>query len=113
VQMEQLSVTLKLMRRGGGEELKTIPLTPSALAPGEQASYTLRVPAGAWSNAKAVRVGSLADDIAYEFKSSRGKERPREVLQTPAQRTIIVQRPKSRQRGEEFLNTPDNPVIIK
>ncbi len=111
--LPQLTLTIKLLARDGQrEELKTVKVTSADLAPGARASYSVTVPEGVWSGAKVVRVASDGGQIEIPFKSLPGKERPREKPTTTA-RTIIVERPAKPKRGEEFLNTPDTPVIIK
>lgn len=111
--LAQLQVTIKLQRRTGQEELKTVPLSAPDLAPGARATYALRVPSSSWDTAKVVAVAPSDTDITLNFKSKRGKERPAEPPPASVQRTIIVERAKPRPKGEEFINTPDNPVIIR
>lgn len=109
----QLQVMIKLLRRNGDEELRPVVLSSTNLAPGARANYSLRVPTGKWDSAKVVAVAPLDTNISYNFKSMRGKERPTEAPPVSVQRTIIVERPKPRGKGEEFFNSPDNPVIIR
>ena len=110
--LENLSVELELRRRaGGGVEVRTVPVQPSALAPGEKGRYSLRVLSDEWGGSRLLRLrsGSRQQDVA--FKSSPGARRPPERL--PESRTITVtkgSRPKS--GGEEFINTPDTPIAV-
>lgn len=111
--LAQLQVTIKLQRRNGEEELKTVPLSSAELTPGARATYALRVPSGSWDSVKVVAVAPPEAEVTYSFKSKRGKERPAEPPPAGVQRTVIVERPRPRPKGEEFINTPDNPVIIR
>lgn len=116
-----LTVTIRLMNRNtDAEDLKTVTPAPADLAPGARASYSLTVPSGKWSGAKVVRVASASSENSANseadvaFQSSRGNLRPREQQPAAQVRTVIVNRPpRPKGKGEEFLNTPDNPVIIK
>jgi hypothetical protein len=110
----RLQVTIKLQRRDGREELKTVPLLGvKDLAPGARGNYSLRIPTGLWDNAKVVSVAPPDTNNTYSFKSKPGKERPAEPPPATIQRTVIIERTKPRPKGEEFINTPDNPVIIR
>jgi len=112
--LARLQVTIKLQRRNGQEELKTVPLLGvTDLAPRARGNYSLRIPTGLWDSAKVVSVAPFDANITYNFKSKPGRERPAEPPPASIQRTVIVERTKPRPKGEEFINTPDNPVIIR
>lgn len=112
--LENLSVELELRRRDdGGTEIRSVPVEPAALAPGEKGRYSLKVLSGEWSGSRLLRLraGGRAGDVA--FRSSPGARRPPE--RTPDSRTITVtkdSRPRARSGGEEFINTPDTPVSV-
>ena len=112
--LTQLAVTIKLHSKGGQhDELKIVALEPSTLEAGARAAYQLMVPTDKWKGAKVVGVINASTQSQYAFQSSRGNLRPSEQIVPRQARTIIVERPAPRKKGEEFLNTPDNPVIIK
>jgi hypothetical protein len=108
--LEALTVELELKRRKGGEtETRDVRLEPQDLAPGEEGRYSLSVLAREWSGVRVLRLrsGTRAADVA--FKSEVGARRPLE--RTPAGKVVIVPRPKS--KGDDFINTPDNPEVIR
>jgi hypothetical protein len=105
-----LSLELELTRRSdGGTERKSISPKPVDLAPGEEGSYSLTV-AREFRSLKvaAVRSSSSPDELA--FHAVTGARRPLEG--PPATKVIIENRNTSRGKGEEFINTPDNPSKV-
>jgi len=110
--LEDVAVELELRRRDDGAvELRSVPVTPSALAPGEKGRYSLKVLSDEWGNFRLTRVrsGSRAGDVA--FKTSPGARRPPEKL--PESRTVTATKaPRPRPSGEEFINTPDTPIAV-
>ncbi|HEV3471055.1 MAG TPA: hypothetical protein VG148_17150 [Pyrinomonadaceae bacterium] len=110
--LENLSVELELRRRGdGGTEVRSVPVEPAALAPGEKGRYSLKVLSGEWSGSRLLRLraGGREGDVA--FSSSPGARRPPE--RTPDSRTVTVTKgSRARSGGEEFINTPDTPVSV-
>lgn len=112
--LSQLSLTIKLQGRDGRtEELRTIAASPKDLEPQASATYSLAVPSSKWSGAKVVAVAADGNPNPEPFMSMRGKLRPREAPPAPVVRTITVERPKPRGKGEEFLNTPETAVPIR
>jgi hypothetical protein len=112
--LENLSVELELKRRSdGGTEVRTVPVEPASLAPGEKGRYSLRVLSGEWSGSRLLRLRAAGRDADVAFKSAPGARRPPERI--PDSRTINVTkeaRPRQRSGGEEFINTPDTPVSV-
>lgn len=112
--LENLSVELELRRRAGGEtELRTVPVEPAALGPGEKGRYTLKILSNEWSGSRLLRLRAAGREQEVAFKSSPGARRPPERI--PDSRTIPVtkdSRPRPRGGGEEFINTPDTPVSV-
>lgn len=111
--LENLSVELELRRREDGAiELRSVPVNPSALAPGEKGRYSLRVLSEEWSNSRLLRVRSSSREGDVAFKSSPGARRPPERM--PESRTDTATKSPSRPRpgGEEFINTPDTPIAV-
>ncbi|MDX6612007.1 MAG: hypothetical protein QOD75_1193 [Blastocatellia bacterium] len=107
--LNDVSVAINLRKRkDGGTEIKVVPLDPRDLNPGEQGRYMLLITAKDYSlaNVMGLKSGSLLAEIP--FKQLPGAERP--PMKTPEGKTIVVGRPRG--KGEEFLNTPDNPAKI-
>lgn len=108
-QLSDLSVEIDLRRRkDGGTESKVVPLDPRHLAPGQQGRYTLPIATLDYSVARVLGLKSESLQAQVPFKQLPGAERP--PMKTPEGKTIMVSRP--RPKGEEFLNTPDNPARI-
>ena len=101
--LDSVAVVLELRRRGDGEiEERAVPIEPKSLAPNEEARYELRLIPQEYAGVKLAGVKSGSTMIAHS--SAPGRRRPPVV--TPS-KSVTVQRPVP--RGEEFLNTPDNP----
>ena len=109
--IDDLSVEIQLIPRAG-ETLKTqqVRLEPTSLNPGEEGRYTLSIPSRQWSASRLVRLISGARNTEIAFKSEVGERRPLEQP-APGTRVVIVPRPKG--KGDDFLNTPDNPIPIR
>ena len=108
-QLSDLSVEINLTRRKDGfRETKVIPLEPHDLAPEEQGRYSFAVIAQDYSTARVLGLKSGSLKAQIPFKTLPGAQRPPE--KTPEGKTIVVSKP--RRRGEEFLNTPDNPAKV-
>jgi hypothetical protein len=104
-ELSLLAVELELRRRKDSElERRTIPLEPATLAPDQEGRYSIKLPAQQYGGVRLIGVKEGAAATLVAYTSSPGQRRPLEKLEP---KTIIVQRPAS--RGEEFLNTPDNP----
>jgi hypothetical protein len=107
--LSDLSVEINFRRRkDGGTEIKTVPLDPRTLNPGEQGRYALEVTAKEYSLANVAGLKSESQQAKIPFKQLPGAERP--PMKAPEGKTITVGRPRS--RGEEFLNTPDKPARV-
>ena len=109
--IDDLSVEIQLIPRAGlNLKLQQVRLEPASLNPGEEGRYMLTVPSHQWSATRLVRLISSARNTEIAFKSELGERRP---LEQPAGgvKVVIVPRPKG--RGDEFLNTPDNPIPIR
>lgn len=108
---ENLVIDLELIRRDdGGKTVKQAQITPASLSPGAEGKYSLTISNHEWSGSKILRIRSGVDaDEDVAFTSQPGAKRPPE--RTPEGKTIVVQRPK--QKGEEFINTPDNPDPVR
>jgi hypothetical protein len=109
--LSDITVELELKRRKDGAlETRTLPLEPRDLAPDAQGRYALTVPSGEYRESRVlhIKTSSRAHEVA--FKTAPGAQRPPERPQ--ASKTIVVAPSPRRGKGEEFINTPDNPVAV-
>jgi hypothetical protein len=108
-QLSDLSVEINLTKRKDGfTETKIIPLDRHDLAPGEQGRYSITLSVQDYSAARVLGLKSGSLKAQIPFKTLPGAQRPLE--KTPEGKTLMVSKP--RPRGEEFLNTPDNPAKV-
>ena len=107
--LRNLSVELELRQRKGGR-LETRTLTPeqTELAPDAKARYTVELQVSDYSSARLVRIVGGDNHAEVPFKALPGTPRP--PMEAPGAKTVIVNRPA--RRGEEFINTPNNPVRV-
>lgn len=104
-----LAVEIELKQRQGGKtETRTAQVQPQELAPGEEGRYSLTV-SREWNSARLLRLRSATRDSDIAYNSARGARRPPERIETKT-KVIVVPRPKP--KGEEFINTPDNPEHV-
>lgn len=109
-ELSELSVELELRaRKSGSTEMRTVNVEPKNLAPGDQGSYSLTVSNREWSNVRIRRIRSAGHDEEVAFKSEVGQRRPPERI--PENKKVIVVSPP-RQKGDEFINTPDTAVAV-
>ncbi|HLL15702.1 MAG TPA: hypothetical protein VK388_11600 [Pyrinomonadaceae bacterium] len=110
--LEALSLEMELKRRGNSQavERRNIKVEPADIAPGEEGRYTLSLASSEWSGARVLSLNSGRRTEAIAFKSAVGARRPPERLPEGNPKVVIVPRP--RPKGEEFINTPDNPTRI-
>jgi hypothetical protein len=104
--MRNLSVELELRQRKSGR-LETRTLTPeqTELAPDAKARYGVELQVADYSSARLVRIVGGDNRAEVPFKALPGQPRP--PMEAPGSKTVIVNRPVP--RGEEFINTPNNP----
>ena len=108
-QLAGLSVEIDLRKRkDGATDIKNIPLEPSDLPPGQKGRYSFTIVSQDYSSARVLGLKSSSLQAQIPFKTLPGAERPFE--KTPDGKTIMVGRPRG--RGDEFLNTPDNPTRV-
>jgi hypothetical protein len=108
--IDNLVIDIELSRRGENEKtLRQIQVMPASLSPGEEGKYSLTISNREWSGSKILRIRSSSQGEAINFTSQPGAKRPPE--RTPQGKVIVVQR--SKQSGEEFINSPDNPDPIR
>ena len=107
--LRNLSVELELrQRRGGGLETRTITPEQTELAPDMKARYGIELLVADYSSARLARIVAGDNHAELPFKALPGTPRP--PMEAPAAKTVIVNRPA--RRGEEFINTPNNPVRV-
>ena len=109
--LENLSVEIELRRLDDGStERREVTVEPADLDPGKQGKYSLKVLSDEWSSSRVVslRGGAARKEVA--FKTQPGAKRPPEKL---GGNVVIVKTPgRKKSNGEEFINTPDNPVKV-
>jgi hypothetical protein len=110
--LEAISLEMELKRRGNLQavERRKVSIEPADLAPGEEGRYSLSLPSSEWSGARVLNLNSERRTEAIAFKSAVGARRPAERLPQGSPKIVVVPRPKP--KGEEFINTPDNPTRI-
>lgn len=107
--LEKLSLEMELISRSDGSaSLKKTSITPSILKPKQSGEYSFTISNREWKSSRILRVLSETDAQEIAFTYEQGAKRPLE--RAPEGKTIVVKRPK--QQGEEFLNTPDDPINI-
>lgn len=109
--LSNLVVEIELThKKDSGGDVQSLRVEPGDLAPSESGRYSLTLTGDDYRTIKLLRVttGSRSDEIG--FKTAPGAKRPEE--HPPETKTIIVNRPSSPTKGEEFINTPDNPSKI-
>ncbi len=110
--LSNLIVELEMKRRNDGQtESRLLEVLPKNLEPEEQGKFSLRVPSREYSGLRIVRLKDQSNSMEIGFTTVHGAARP--VARAPQTKTIIVQRPATRTRDGEFLNTPDNPEVIR
>jgi len=105
--LQNIAVELQLRRRvGAGLDTKVVELETPDLAPDARAHYSIQVATEDYISATFSHVVSGADRAAVPFKALPGNPRP--PLDAPGSKTIIVDK-RNPGKGDEFINTPNNP----
>jgi len=95
--------------KDSGTELRSLEVAPKELGPDQKGKYALTLQ-GDYRSIKLLRIKSGEPSEEIGFKADRGAKRP--VERAPDPKTVIVNRPSQPSKGEEFINTPDNPAKI-
>jgi hypothetical protein len=104
--LHKVAVELLLRRRvGSGVETRAVTPDTTDVPPDGKVRYSVELPVQDYISVTFLRVIAGDNRAEVAFKAVPGTPRP--PLETPAAKSIIVNRPKP--RGEEFLNTPNTP----
>ena len=106
-----LKLRIELRRRADGTtERREVAVEPGDLDPGKQGKYSLKVLSDEWSSSRVVSLRGGAARREVAFKTQPGAKRPPEKI---GGNVVIVKTPsRKKSNGEEFINTPDNPVKV-
>jgi len=105
--LQNIAVELQLRRRvGAGLDTRVVQPEMTDLAPDARAHYSIQVATDDYISATFSRVVSGSDRAAIPFKALPGNPRP--PMDAPASKTIIVDK-RNPGKGDEFINTPNNP----
>jgi hypothetical protein len=105
--LQNIAVELQLRRRvGSGLDTRVIVPEMTDLAPDARAHYSVQVATDDYISATFFRVVGGTDRAAVPFKALPGNPRP--PMEPPGSKTIIVDK-RSPGKGDEFINTPNNP----
>lgn len=104
--LHHIAVELQLRRRAGsGIETRTVLPETTELAPDGKTRYRLELPSQDYISVTFLGVVGGDARAKIPFKVLPGEPRP--PLDAPASKTVIVNRPAP--KGDEFINTPNNP----
>jgi hypothetical protein len=105
--LQNIAVELQLRRRvGAGLDTRVVEPETTDLAPDSRAHYSIQVATEDYISATFSRVVAGADRAAVPYKALPGNPRP--PMDAPPSKTIIVDKRKPG-KGDEFINTPNNP----
>jgi hypothetical protein len=105
--LQNIAVELQLRRRvGAGVDTRVIVPETTDLAPDAKTRYSVQVATQDYISATFLRVVGGADRAAVPFKARPGNAAP--PMEPPASKTIVVDKTRP-SRGDEFINTPNNP----
>lgn len=103
-----LVVELELKRRkDGGAEKKLVALEPAQLEPQQEGHYSLEVKTHEYGSARVTALKGDGASLPLPYTTAPGRKRPLERIES---KTITVD--KRRAKGDEFLNSPDNPARV-
>ena len=104
-----LAVEFQLFHRADQEsDVRVFELEPRDLEPGESGRYSSTL-SGDYRSLKLLRIMSGPAGQAIGFNTGTGARRP---VAQPETKTIVVGRPAAPRKGDDFINTPDNPAKI-
>lgn len=95
-------------RKDGSKETLSFQPDPKDLSPNGDGKYSLSL-TGDYSLIAVTHVRAGANPVEVGFEKADGAKRPPQ--RAPEIRTVIINRPPPK-KGEEFINTPDNPAKV-
>ncbi|HEV8589581.1 MAG TPA: hypothetical protein VGQ72_11945 [Pyrinomonadaceae bacterium] len=105
--LQNIAVELQLRRRvGAGVDTRVIVPETTDLAPDAKTRYSVQVATQDYISATFLRVVGGADRAAVPFRARPGNAAP--PMEPPASKTIVVDKTRP-SRGDEFINTSNNP----
>jgi len=108
--LHNIAVELQMRKRsGGGLEVRVVNPETTDLPPDGRTRYRLEVAVQDYSSATFSKVLGGDTRSAVAFKAFPGAARP--AMEAPASKTVVVGRPAP--KGEEFINTENNPGKIR
>jgi len=103
-----LSIQLELRQRKDGELVESaVAVHPATLEPHQEGAYSVKMPAREYSSVKLIGLTGEPNSSQLAFTSAQGKQRPPERLEP---KTIVITKRSS--KGDQFLNSPDNPARV-
>jgi hypothetical protein len=104
--LHNIAIELQLRRRvGSGIETRAVAPETTELAPDGRTRYRLELPSQDYISVTFLGVVGGDARVKIPFKVLPGEPRP--PMDAPASKTVFVNRPAP--KGEEFINTPNNP----
>jgi len=101
-------VHLELRRRKDGKLVESeVKIDPANLDANQEGAYSVKFPAQEYGSVRLFGLTSDPKATQLAYVSAQGKQRPPERLEP---KTIIITRPAP--KGNEFLNSPDNPARV-
>jgi hypothetical protein len=105
--LHNVAVELQLRRRvGSGVDARIVALDTTDLTPDARGHYSIQVATDDYITSTFSRVVTGSEQVAVAFKALPGNERP--PMDVPGSKTIVVGQ-KTPGKGDEFINTPNNP----
>lgn len=110
--LEDISIALELIRRADGNaERREVKVEPGDIPAGGSGRYSIKVLSEEWSGSRIVALQSSSVPREITFKTLPGARRPPEKIM-PVTRVVNEGRPKPKSKGDEYINTPDNPIAV-
>lgn len=104
-----LTIELELKRRkDAGIDKRSITLEPSEIEPQQEARYSVELQTQEYSSARVVALKADGAAQPLPYATAQGRKRP---LERTESKTITVDK-RQPSKGDEFLNSADNPARI-
>lgn len=106
--LSNLAVELQLRRRlTGASETKFVAIDTSVLPAGGSARYSVEVVTQDYSTSTFLRVVTGDNKTPVAFRAMAGAARP--PMDAPGSKTVVVGGAPRPAKGDEFINSPNNP----